>query len=166
MKPLRESDIIPEPRRQDVIKQVFWNIHDIIAVNTRLRDALTKRQKSYAVVEKISDIFLDAVPHFTPFISYGAHQMYGKYEFEKEKSSNPAFAQFVETTERLPESRKLELNAYLTKPTTRLARYPLLLEAVLKHTPGTTQTRIGKRFSRSFRPQAHPPKGCIVRRAY
>lgn len=39
-----------------------------------------------------------------------------------------------QTTERLPESRKLELNAYLTKPTTRLARYPLLLEAVLKHT--------------------------------
>lgn len=32
-------------------------------------------------------------------------------------------------------SRKLELNAYLTKPTTRLARYPLLLEAVLKNTP-------------------------------
>jgi hypothetical protein len=28
----------------------------------------------------------------------------------------------------------LELQAYLTKPTTRLARYPLLLEAVLKQT--------------------------------
>lgn len=41
----------------------------------------------------------------------------------------------IEATERLPESRKLELNGYLTKPTTRLARYPLLLEAVLKHTP-------------------------------
>jgi hypothetical protein len=41
----------------------------------------------------------------------------------------------VQTTERLPESRKLELNAYLTKPTTRLARYPLLLDAVLKQTP-------------------------------
>jgi hypothetical protein len=41
----------------------------------------------------------------------------------------------AQTTERLPESRKLELNGYLTKPTTRLARYPLLLEAVLKHTP-------------------------------
>jgi hypothetical protein len=38
-------------------------------------------------------------------------------------------------TERLPQSRKLELNGYLTKPTTRLARYPLLLEVVLKHTP-------------------------------
>lgn len=29
----------------------------------------------------------------------------------------------------------MELNGYLTKPTTRLARYPLLLEAVLKQTP-------------------------------
>lgn len=41
----------------------------------------------------------------------------------------------MQETERRPESRKLELNGYLTKPTTRLARYPLLLEAVLKHTP-------------------------------
>ncbi|KAI0773286.1 CNH domain-containing protein [Trametes elegans] len=135
IKPLREQDIIPEARREDFITQVFWNINDIIAVNTRLRDALNKRQKSYAVVEQIGDVLLEAVPHFHPFVSYGAHQLYGKYEFEKEKSTNPVFARFVEETERRPESRKLELNGYLTKPTTRLARYPLLLEAVLKHTP-------------------------------
>ncbi|KDR80624.1 hypothetical protein GALMADRAFT_60620 [Galerina marginata CBS 339.88] len=132
---LKDDDIIPQDRRTDFLAQVFWNIHDIIAVNTRLRDALSKRQKQYAVVDRIGDILLDMVPHFAPFVSYGAHQLYGKYEFEKEKNTNPAFAQFVEMTERLPESRKLELNAYLTKPTTRLARYPLLLEAVLKHTP-------------------------------
>lgn len=70
---------------------------DIIAVNTRLRDALVKRQKQYAVVESIGDILLEAVPLLgTPFVSYGSHQLYGKYEFEKEKNSNPAFAQFVE----------------------------------------------------------------------
>jgi RHO1 GDP-GTP exchange protein 1/2 len=40
-----------------------------------------------------------------------------------------------QVTERLTESRKLELNAYLTRPTARLARYPLLLGAVLKYTP-------------------------------
>ncbi|OBZ74240.1 Rho1 guanine nucleotide exchange factor 1 [Grifola frondosa] len=134
IKPLRESEIIPEARRADFLEQVFWNIHDIIAVNTKLRDALNKRQKAYAVVEQIGDVLLDAVPHFQPFVSYGAHQLYGKYEFEKEKSSNPQFARFVEEVERRPESRKLELNGYLTKPTTRLARYPLLLGAVLKHT--------------------------------
>ncbi|KAF8074951.1 CNH-domain-containing protein [Lyophyllum atratum] len=139
---LKDSDIIPAARKTDFLAQVFWNLHDIIAVNTRLRDALNKRQKQYAVVERIGDILLDAVPHFSPFVQYGAHQLYGKYEFEKEKNSNPAFAQFVETTERLPESRKLELNAYLTKPTTRLARYPLLLEAVLKSTPDDSPDKI------------------------
>ena len=36
---------------------------------------------------------------------------------------------------RRPNSRKLELNAYLTRPTTQLARYPLLLKAVLKQAP-------------------------------
>ncbi|KAI0035358.1 CNH-domain-containing protein [Vararia minispora EC-137] len=133
--PLKTLDVIPERRRADFVEHVFWNVEDVLAVNTRLRDALSKRQKQYAVVESVSDIFLDAVPHFAPFVAYGAHQMYGKYEFEKEKASNPAFAAFVEETERKPESHKLELNGYLTKPTTRLARYPLLLEAVLKHTP-------------------------------
>lgn len=93
---MKESDILPPERRTDFLEQVFWNIHDIIAVNTRLRDALNKRQKSYAVVEQVGDILLDAIPHFSPFVSYGAHQLYGKYEFEKEKSSNPAFSAFVE----------------------------------------------------------------------
>ena len=150
---MKKSDIIPEHRRLDVLEQIFWNIHDIIAVNSKLRDAFNKRQKSFAIVERIGDIMLDIVPQFTPFVSYGAHQLYGKFEFEKEKSQNPAFQKFVDVshlrrsnvpvrlfvspqeTERLPESRKLELNGYLTKPTTRLARYPLLLGVVLKHTP-------------------------------
>ncbi|BGO88532.1 hypothetical protein NBRC10512_003370 [Rhodotorula toruloides] len=134
IKPLRSSNIIPEARREDFVTQVFWNVLEIYAVNVRLADLLNKRQKQAHVVDHIGDIFLDMVPHFAPFVKYGAHQLYGKYEFEKEKGSNPAFAKFVDETERLPESRKLELNGYLTKPTTRLARYPLLLEACLKHT--------------------------------
>ncbi|KAG8818967.1 RHO1 GDP-GTP exchange protein 2, partial [Serendipita sp. 399] len=135
---IRNSDVIPVERREEFISHVFWNILAIIDVNTRLRDALTKRQKQFTVVGQIGDIFQEIVPLFDPFVDYGAHQMYGKYEFEKEKGSNPAFTAFVEEIERLPESRKLELNGYLTKPTTRLARYPLLLEAVLKHTPDSS----------------------------
>lgn len=34
------------------------------------------------------------------------------------------------------------MNGYLTKPTTRLARYPLLLEAVLKHTPDDSPDKV------------------------
>ena len=66
--PFSASAIIPEHRRADFTEQVLWNIHDVIAVNKRLRDALNKRQKSYAVVECIADIFCDNVPLFAPFV--------------------------------------------------------------------------------------------------
>ncbi|GAA5981039.1 hypothetical protein JCM10908_003959 [Rhodotorula pacifica] len=142
IKPLRTQNIIPESRREDFVTQVFWNVLEVYAVNVRLCELLNKRQKQAHVVDHIGDIFLDLVPHFGPYVKYGAHQLYGKYEFEKEKGSNPAFAKFVDETERLPESRKLELNGYLTKPTTRLARYPLLLDACLKHTSDDNPDKI------------------------
>ncbi|KAK6532797.1 RHO1 GDP-GTP exchange protein 2, variant 2 [Arthrobotrys megalospora] len=139
MKPLRSGapnaqSPIPDFRREKFIRTVFSNMLEVHSVNSRLADALTRRQQSDAVINNIGDLFLEFVPHFDPFIKYGANQLYGKYEFEREKASNQAFARFVEETERMKESRKLELNGYLTKPTTRLARYPLLLEAVLKNT--------------------------------
>ena len=125
---------IGEHRREKFIRTVFGNCLEVLAINSKFAESLSGRQKEDPVVRNIGDIFLQWVPKFDPFIKYGANQMYGKYEFEREKGHNPAFARFVEETERLKESRKLELNGYLTKPTTRLARYPLLLDNVLKYT--------------------------------
>ncbi|EFP93449.2 uncharacterized protein PGTG_19252 [Puccinia graminis f. sp. tritici CRL 75-36-700-3] len=85
IKPLQASNIIPEARRQDFLSQVFWNVLEVLSVNSRLCELLSKRQKSAHLV-----------PHFSPFVKYGAHQLYGKYEFEREKSANPAFAKFVD----------------------------------------------------------------------
>lgn len=136
IKPLRspETSPIPEHRREKFIRTVFSNCQEVHAVNSKMAAALTRRQQQNPVVRNIGDIFLEYVQQFGPFIKYGANQLFGKFEFEKEKSSNPAFMRFVDGVERLKESRKLELNGYLTKPTTRLARYPLLLENVLKGT--------------------------------
>ncbi|KAJ5672593.1 hypothetical protein N7507_001720 [Penicillium longicatenatum] len=139
MRPLRaagpnQTSPIPEHRREKFIRTVFGNCLEVLKVNGGLCEALNTRQKESQIVQTVGDIFLQHVPRFDPFIKYGANQLYGKYEFEKEKASNQPFSKFVDDTERLKESRKLELNGYLTKPTTRLARYPLLLESVLKHT--------------------------------
>ena len=139
MKPLRSANPanpspVPEQRREKFVRTVFSNCMEVHAVNSKLADALTKRQQENPVVHNVGDLFVQHVPRFEPFVKYGAHQLWGKYEFETERASNPAFARFVDETERLKESRKLELNGYLTKPTTRLARYPLLLEGILKYT--------------------------------
>ena len=125
---------IKEEKREKFVRTVFGNCLEVLGVNSKFADELSKRQKEQHVVQNVGDVFLRWVPQFDPFIKYGANQMYGKYEFEKEKGINPLFARFVDDTERLKESRKLELNGYLTKPTTRLARYPLLLDNVLKYT--------------------------------
>jgi len=135
IEPLITSDIIPEDRREFFVQEVFWNVMDIYNVNVNLCDALLERQKESHIVEHIGDILLQHVGNFEPFVVYGAHQMVAKHAFEVEKTRNPKFAEFVHETERKPESRKLELNGYLTKPTTRLGRYNLLLREILKHAP-------------------------------
>jgi len=126
---------IPEHRRDRFIGLVFANIQDISIVNNAFQQKLSERQKQEHVMRNVGDFFLEFIPKFgPPFVTYGANQMFGKYEYERERGSNPAFARFADEVERMPESRKLELNGYLTKPTTRLARYPLLLENILKYT--------------------------------
>jgi RHO1 GDP-GTP exchange protein 1/2 len=128
---------IPESRKERIVRTIFSNIIDppsIHGVSSRFAEALTERQRKHPVVQCVGDIFLEFVPQFEPFIIYGSNQLDGKFEFENERSLNPYFGKFVDETERRKESRKLELNGYLTKPTTRLARYPLLLENVLKYT--------------------------------
>lgn len=134
IKPLRRLNIIPDQRREKFIATVFLNVLDIYSVNIKFAEALTKRQQLNPVVHEIADIVLEFAHRFDPFIIYGGAQLYGKAVFERERVSNPAFAKFCDETERLPESKNLELNGYLAKPTTRLARYPLLLEAILKRT--------------------------------
>lgn len=128
---------IPAPRREKVVRNIFSNIIDHPALHTvssRFAKAITERQQKHPVVKNMGDIFLEFVPQFEPFILYGSKQLEAKFEFENERSSNPFFSKFVDEIERRKESRKLELNGYLTKPTTRLARYPLLLDNVLKYT--------------------------------
>ncbi|KAG2178208.1 hypothetical protein INT43_003461 [Umbelopsis isabellina] len=135
IKPLLESDIIDAAYRETFVVDVFWNIAEILSVNGALLDDLEKRQAERPVVDRIGDILLSHVDNFEPFVQYGAHQVFGKFAFETEKSRNKMFTSFVTTVERQKESRKLELNGYLTKPTTRLGRYNLLLREILKNTP-------------------------------
>lgn len=98
MAPLRTGSVIAESRRENFVQQVFWNVTDIHAVNIKLAESLTRRQKQQPIVQSIGDILLKYIPDFAPFVKYGAHQLYGKYEFEKEKQSKPAFTKFVEVS--------------------------------------------------------------------
>lgn len=108
-------------------------------MSSALSKDLTSRQDKHSIIPRIGDILLTHVKDFQPFVIYGAHQTIGKHEYELEKKRNIKFQQFAEKLERQPESRRLELNGYLTKPTLRLGRYNLLLNTIHQLTPTNHQ---------------------------
>ncbi|KAI8099635.1 uncharacterized protein BX664DRAFT_321781 [Halteromyces radiatus] len=134
IEPLLSESIIPLTRRQLFVDKVFSNITNIHQAHAKLAKKLRKRQNDHPIVVEIGDILLKYVDSFAMIIDYGANQHEAKFIYEKERYLNPKFDAFAEYTERHPSSHKLELNGYLTKPTTRLGRYPLLLGAILKRT--------------------------------
>ncbi|CAO3648387.1 unnamed protein product [Mucor hiemalis] len=138
IEPLKESDIIPKQRRDEFIDQVFSNLIEIRNISKALCIALRVRQQEHPIVSCVSDIIEQFVDQFDPFVYYGARQHQGKHVYEHERFNNPQFASFAEQTERDISSRKLELNGYLTKPTTRLGRYTLLLDKIHSRTTAPT----------------------------
>ncbi|KAI8336591.1 Dbl homology domain-containing protein [Chlamydoabsidia padenii] len=118
-----------------IVRQVFWNWLDVLRVNTGLMDTLVTRQQQDHRITHVGPMLLAHVGQFEPFIVYGSHQLVGKFYLELQKKRSSWFAQFVKETEQRPESERLELNGYLTKVTTRLARYPILLNNILHWTP-------------------------------
>ncbi|KAI9597362.1 CNH domain-containing protein [Syncephalis fuscata] len=136
MEPLRYANIIWDPvELDDFIVQVFHNVSVIRQISAPLAQALLKRQEEKAVVERVGDIFLAHVDNFDPFVSYGAHQPYAKHHLDTAIQKYRELPRWLEQRERMPESRKLPIQSFLGRPTTRLARYPLLLEAVIKASP-------------------------------
>lgn len=130
IEPLKKEDIIPKERRDEFIDKVFSNWIEIRDISRKLSGALRARQLQHPIVSHVSDIMETHVAQFEPFLYYGARQHQGKHIFERERYKNIRFALFAERTERDIASRKLELNGYLTKPTTRLGRYTLLLDKI------------------------------------
>ncbi|KAI9205831.1 CNH domain-containing protein [Polychytrium aggregatum] len=134
VKRLKESDIVPDTRRDDFVKEVFLNIGQIHAINSKLCRQLLARQSENYIVSKIGDIFLGVVNEFSHFVEYGAKQVYAKNTLDVEIAQNPDFAKLLQEVERHPDSRRLPIQSFLGRPVTRMGRYPLLLENVLKYT--------------------------------
>lgn len=131
---LQSSTILEESKRESFVRDVFANIKTLGAINRRLLKMLTTKQRESPIVGSIGDVFITVMSDFRAYIEYGTKQVYAKYYLDNELAKNEELVAFLSETERLPESRKLPLQSFLARPTTRLGRYPLLLGQVLKKT--------------------------------
>ncbi|KAJ3188173.1 RHO1 GDP-GTP exchange protein 2 [Gaertneriomyces sp. JEL0708] len=131
IEPLRQGGIIDPERADSFIQEVFLNIDEIHKINAELLRRLLARQKECPVVEKIGDVFLSFANEFEAYVEYGARQAYAKHTLDQERTANPEFNKFLQDCERRPECRKLPIQSFLGRPTTRMGRYPLFLRSVV-----------------------------------
>ncbi|EIN06223.1 Dbl domain-containing protein [Punctularia strigosozonata HHB-11173 SS5] len=138
IRPLRAArpPIIPRDQVDDFIEEVFGNVLDLRECNRRLLETMYVRQREQApVIQRIGDVFLGAAAEFRlAYPIYVGHLPLAEKRMKEEIEFNVDFRLFLEQCARNPESRRLDLKHFLSRPSEHLQKYPVLLDAVYKET--------------------------------
>jgi len=131
-RPLSEG-IVPKIN-DNFINVVFSNIEEILSCNAPFSQALQNMQQKSSIVDKLGDITMEFVKSFTCYIRYGEIQPLAKEVLQYHKNTNSALENYLKQIQSKKEFRRLPLESFLARPTTRLGRYPILIKDILKHT--------------------------------
>ncbi|KAI0467401.1 CNH domain-containing protein [Xylaria cf. heliscus] len=127
--------IIAESRMEKFVNTVFGKAEAVQRVNKdHLLAQMKYRQKEQGPwLTGLSDIFREWVRKArTAYIEYAASFPYASLMLRRESDRNVMFRQFLDSVRNDPRSKRLNYDTYIKSPITRLQRYPLLLESVLK----------------------------------
>jgi hypothetical protein len=127
--------IIAEARIDKFVNAVFGKVEAVQRVNKdHLLAQMKYRQKEQGPwLSGLSDIFREWVRKArTAYVEYAAAHPYADFCLRKEAARNVMFRQFLDNCQKDPRSMRLDHDNYMKSPITRLQRYPLILEAVLK----------------------------------
>ncbi|KZT20157.1 hypothetical protein NEOLEDRAFT_1141126 [Neolentinus lepideus HHB14362 ss-1] len=127
--------VVPRDRLRGFVKEVFYNLDEILAHHQRMLGALYKRQgEQHPILQSVADIVLDACLLFrNEYEMYIKHYPLAEGRYRSELRRNPAYAQFMSQTSSDPRTSKRDLLDFLSRPITRLPRLRLLLQQVLKY---------------------------------
>ncbi|CEP18921.1 hypothetical protein [Parasitella parasitica] len=149
-KPLVKAQCIEYERRQDFCNEIFGNYAEIAEIHRNmyrdLRDHQLASQEmdleagGVGFVDEIGSIVLRYVDQFMhAYTAYGPHFILAEYAAKREVATNILFQNFIREKEKQAETRKLPFRHFIILPITRLQRYPLLLDAILKRTINETE---------------------------
>lgn len=144
-KPLLRAQCIEFDRRKDFCNEIFGNYAEIMEIHRNmcreLRDHQLASQETdlqaggIGFVDEIGSIVLRYVDQFmNAYTKYGPHFILAEYAAKREAANNILFQNFIREKEKQAETRKLPFRHFIILPITRLQRYPLLLDAILKRT--------------------------------
>jgi hypothetical protein len=138
VKGIEESGVIEPDRTSNFISTVFNNYQELHQMSESLfKDMLVRyRQYDRECVPTIGDILVQHMQFFEEaYVKYSPHALLAKYLAEVEIKQNPEFEKFTKELAKHDRTNRLPIWHYLLSPVTRMQRYPLLIEALLKKTP-------------------------------
>ncbi|EGN99254.1 hypothetical protein SERLA73DRAFT_168758 [Serpula lacrymans var. lacrymans S7.3] len=128
--------VIPQERLQGFVREVFWNLDQILSHHQRMLGSLFARQRDqHPLVQSVTDIILETSFQFrNEYESYIKHYPLAEEGHRAELKSNQKYQEFIQQCSHDPRIRKRDLITFLSRPVTRLPRLSLVLEHIHKLT--------------------------------
>ncbi|KAJ1740002.1 RHO1 GDP-GTP exchange protein 2 [Coemansia sp. RSA 1086] len=130
---------LPVSRAAEFVDKLFFNYKALVANSQALCAQLHERQAQNAVVDTISDIIDEWANNLDDFVEYAVHVPEAQCALEAELLRSEAMGRFLQRAEEAPAARRLPMQSFIGRPATRLARYPLLLDAIARRTPSDSE---------------------------
>ncbi|KAI9296183.1 Dbl homology domain-containing protein, partial [Neoconidiobolus thromboides FSU 785] len=132
---LKSSQCYPSDQVDIIAHKLFFNYLDIKKIHEPLCLGLSSRQKNMPVIKSIGDILVLWAEQLDPYNIYGARIQFATDFVAKEKNNNIKFQQYLNECSQKKELKRLTIDSFISLPTRRLARYPLLFKEIMKRTP-------------------------------
>ncbi|KAL7977962.1 hypothetical protein Chor_004949 [Crotalus horridus] len=123
---------------------LFPNLPELIEIHNSLSESMKRLREEGPVVREVGDLMLSrfdgaALEEFQQVAAeFCAYQSMALELIKTKKRKETRFQQFMQEAESHPQCRRLQLKDLIIAEMQRLTKYPLLLENILKHSPGQT----------------------------
>ena len=113
----------------NLVKRMAETAESLAATGALFAAAINQRQAKSVVVDTIADVIIEFTPRMTrEFSAYCATCFYLQKAFARQSPGMQAMRAAAATN---PLARQLPLDAFVLAPIQRLARYPMLVQAVV-----------------------------------
>eukprot|EP00040_Diaphanoeca_grandis_P023727 m.129527 g.129527 ORF g.129527 m.129527 type:complete len:696 (+) comp29405_c0_seq2:154-2241(+) len=144
LRPMQQASIAGHPIddtiSHDMTRSMVEAVEGLLAEGESFLKAMTARQQSHVVVSKVSDIFCERQSKFLlAFSRYCSTCFYLQQMFRRR---TPALLELCKKASLDPRSRNLPPDSLVLVPIQRVARYPLLIQAISDRTDGNDFVQI------------------------
>lgn len=127
--PLQSTDIFT----QSELRTVFGDIDMLIHIHCKLRDDLIEIRNSSGITDNIGSTMIDWLPILTqPYIDRCRSQIFARHILDEKNLRNKKFQEFIK--KKMEQPRAVDLWTYIDMPRSRIVKYPILVNEILKRT--------------------------------